>query len=510
MDQQVIISGAGPVGCWLACELQLAGVQTLLIEQTQSISPQSRALTIHPRTIEVFAMRGAHHEMLQEAIRIPSGHFAIFEHRLDFKTLDTDFAFTLVIPQARITEILQARALALGALIRRGEKVCQFTEDAQGVRVLIENQQGQYTAQAQWLIGCDGTRSTVRKQAEIAFPGTDATVFGWLSDVTLSYPPQGHLVGKWGLEGTALIAQLPDGQHRLVGVSPDEVGGPRPGELSLEELREKVRAIFGSDFGLHSPTWLSRYGNASRLAERYRVGRILLAGDAAHQHMPAGGVGLNVGIQDAMNLGWKLAAVINEWMPDSVLDTYHHERHPVGQDVLEHTQAQTALISNFSIEGKELRSLLNSLIRQTPDLEKTLAERLSGLSVAYPASDPHAHPLVGRRAANHSLDDEHSLFTLLERGVHVLLVLGTQALADIHSSEHFGVRVVLHAVEPLRWSPAWHGATALLVRPDGHIAWASGESDPGRLQVHIAQVLEPFSHPVPMRLGAVENSRLSA
>ena len=510
MDQHVIISGAGPVGCWLACELQLAGVQTLLIEQTPTISPQSRALTIHPRTIEVFAMRGAHHEMLQEAVRIPSGHFAIFEHRLDFKTLDTDFAFTLVIPQARITEMLQARALALGAVIRRGEKVCQFTENAQGVSVLIENDQGAYTAEAQWLIGCDGTRSTVRKQAGIAFQGTDATVLGWLGDVTLVERPTAPLVGQWGLDGTALIAQLPGGQHRVVGVSPDDVGGARPAELSFEEFRHKVRAIFGTDFGMHSPTWLSRYGNASRLAEHYRAGRILLAGDAAHQHMPAGGVGLNIGIQDAMNLGWKLAAVINGWMPDTLLDTYHHERYPVGQDVMEHTQAQTALISNFSVEGQELRSLLNNLIQQTPELEKKLAERLSGLSVFYPPSEHNAHPLVGQRAANHSLDDGKRLFTLLEPGAHVLLVQRTQAHADLSESAHLGPRVVLHSVEPRMWSQAWHGVGALMVRPDGHIAWVSDESDPARLQAQIAQVLESFGHSLPTRAGAAANSHLSA
>lgn len=492
MEHQVIISGAGPVGCWLACELQLAGVQTLLIEQTAAISPQSRALTIHPRTIEVFAMRGAHHEMLAQAVRIPSGHFAVFEHRLDFKRLDTRFAYTLAIPQARITAILQERARSLGADIRRSEKVCRFEQSQEGVSVWIENSdQEQYVVTAQWLVGCDGTRSTVRQQAGIAFPGTDATVLGWLGDATLTDPPDGVMIGEWGLNGTAMVAKLPDGQHRLVGLSPDDVNRPWPGDLPLEELREKVRAVFGTDFGLHSPSWLSRYSNTSRQAENYRKNRVFLAGDAAHQHMPAGGVGLNIGIQDAMNLGWKLAAVVNGWMPDSLLDSYHQERYPVGQDLLEHTQAQTALMSCFSVEGIELRSFLNKLIKQSPALEKTLAERLSGLNVAYPSPAPGAHALVGRRAADQDLADGKSLFGLLEQGCYVMLDLSghdddgmacSGSWRAVWCRSSLGVR-----------SEGWERVTAVLIRPDGYIAWASNEQDATRLRAAIRQILAPFS-----------------
>lgn len=491
MEHQVIISGAGPVGCWLACELQLAGVQTLLIEQTATISPQSRALTIHPRTIEVFAMRGAHHEMLAQAVRIPSGHFAVFEHRLDFKQLDTRFDYTLAIPQARITAILQERARSLGADIRRSEKVCRFEQNPEGVSVWIENSQlEQYVATAQWLVGCDGTRSTVRQQAGIAFPGTDATVLGWLGDAMLTDPPEGVMIGEWGLNGTAMVAKLPDGQHRLVGLSPDDVNRSWPGDLPLEELREKVRAVFGTDFGLHSPSWLSRYSNTSRQAESYRKNRVFLAGDAAHQHMPAGGVGLNIGIQDAMNLGWKLAAVINGWMPHSLLDSYHQERYPVGQDLLEHTQAQTALMSCFSVEGMELRAFLNKLIKQSPALEKTLAERLSGLSVLYPSTVPGDHALVGRRAADQDLVGGQSLFGLLEQGHYVMLEVSGHDNDELECPE--GLKAVLYRSSLAVRSEGWEHVTAVLIRPDGYIAWASNEQDATRLRLAMRHALTPF------------------
>ena len=478
MRYQVIISGAGPAGCWLACELQLAGIQTLVIEQTPAISPQSRALTIHPRTIEVFAMRGAHETMLREAVRIPSGHFGILDHRLDFKPLNTEYAFTLAIPQARITAILQERARALGADVRRGERVSHFEEGPNSVSVAIEGPSGTYTAEAQWLAGCDGTRSMVRTQAGIPFPGTDATVLGWLGDATLAEPPEGVMIGKWGLNGTAMVAKLPDGQHRLVGISPDDVNRAWPGELALDELRAKVIAIFGTDFGLHSPSWLSRYSNASRQAESYRKGRILLAGDAAHQHMPAGGVGLNIGIQDAMNLGWKLAATLHGWAPDSLLDSYHQERHPVGQDLLEHTQAQTALMSCFTQEGIELRAFLNKLIKELPSLENALAERLSGLHVAYPSLNPRAHPLVGKRAPELSFNGtKQGLFSLLSSGRHVLLDLTGQASPDAASGAVAQTRLIVQRAGLAPTGTAWDGLTAALIRPDGYVAWASDEQD---------------------------------
>lgn len=476
VSYQVIISGAGPVGTWLACELQLAGVATLVLDQAPEISPQSRALTIHPRTIETFAMRGAHHRMLEEAVRIPRGHFAVFDHWLDFRHLNTSYAFTLAIPQARITALLQERAVALGADVRRGHRVTDFVEHEASVSVSIVGPDGPYRVEADYLAGCDGTRSVVRQSADIDFAGTNFTVLGWLTDVVLTDPPDGAMIGKWGLNGTAMVAKLPNGEYRVVGISPDDVRTDWPGELTFEEVRSNTIAIFGTDFGMHSPSWLSRYSNTSRQAEIYRKGRVVLAGDAAHQHFPAGGVGLNVGIQDAMNLGWKLAATINGWAPESLLDSYHQERHPVGQDLLEHTQAQTSLMSCFTIEGAELRSFLNKLVKEHPSLEATLAERLSGLHVAYPASTPGAHPLVGRCVTDLEFDDGgKGLFSLLEKGRHVLLDLTSKAYPPSQTgSRHLEV----HRGRLARKRYAeWAKITAALIRPDGYVEWASEETD---------------------------------
>ncbi|WP_280417927.1 FAD-dependent monooxygenase [Nocardia carnea] len=496
MNRQVVIAGGGPTGFWLACELQLAGVSTLLLEQNLTIPPHSRALTIHPRTVEVFASRDMHAQFLEEGGRIPSGHFAILDDRLDFEPLDTEFAFTLAILQARTTEILEHRALELGAEVRRGHQVTGFVEQSGSVSVTVDGPEGPYTVDADYLVGCDGTRSTVRQCAGIDYRGTDFTVLGWLGDVIFDNPPEEHAISRWGLDGSVLIVRLPDGRHRLAGLCPDDVRTDWPGEFTFEELKSKTRAIMGTDFGMHSPTWLSRYSNTSRQAECYRKGRVLLAGDAAHQHMPAGGVGLNIGIQDAMNLGWKLAATVNGWAPEGLLDSYHEERHPVGQDLLEHTQAQTALMTAFSVEGKELRSLFSKLIAEQPSLENALAERLSGLSVRYATAGQDAHMLVGRRAPDLTFENsDETLFGLLTEAKYVLLDLTSAGhtaprALQAEAARQAG-RLTIHRA-PLSSGNdrrAWGSVTAVLVRPDGYVAWASEASDPGDLSVAIDEVI---------------------
>lgn len=315
------------------------------------------------------------------------------------------------------------------------------------------------------VVGCDGTRSVVRDAAGIAFPGTEATTWGWLGDVVLDDPPPGP-VSVSGPSGGLMVVPLPDGVHRIVGGDPDGGRPGRPGALTLDELREKVVAISGGDYGLRDPRWLSRFGNATRQAERYRSGRVLLAGDAAHMHFPTGGVGLNVGLQDAANLGWKLAAVVRGEAPDALLDTYHDERHPVGADLLASTRAQTALMTGHSPEGQALRALLSGLIADLPELSRTLAERLSALSVAYPAGG--GHRLAGTRAPDLVLGGTR-LFGLLRTGRHVLLDLagGTRPAEGV--TLHRGPLSVPHA--------HWAGVTAALIRPDGHVAWASDDPD---------------------------------
>ncbi|MBU6534189.1 FAD-dependent monooxygenase [Streptomyces mayonensis] len=511
MGKNVVVVGGGPTGMWLACELRLAGVPTVVLEQDVDIDQHSRALTVHPRTIETLALRGAHGDLLAEGGRIPSGHFAVLDDRLDFRPLDTDFPFTLTIPQARTTELLQARAVALGADVRRGHRVtdCAATgaeatggEVADGVvdggevAVSVQGPDGAYVLEAAYVVGCDGTRSLVRERAGIDFDGTRFTALGALADVVLADPPSGPVTSEWTTDGTLMLVPLSGGRHRIALHSPEDLRTDWPGEPTLEEIRARVRRIAGTDYGMHSPSWLSRYGNTSRLARHYRKGRFLLAGDAAHQHMPMGGVGLNVGVQDAMNLGWKLAATLQGRAGDALLDTYHDERHPVGADTIEHTQAQTALMAGFSPQGSALRSLLGKLIAQQPQLRDALAGRLSGLSVQYPPPGPHHHPLTGHRAPNLRLSDTEHLFDLLRDGRPVLVDFGR---VDGLGTGGVDARTNRYRCPPggEQSRPAWAAVSAALIRPDGYVGWASDETDPDALSAETGKAVAALHHPEP-------------
>ncbi|GIF20437.1 2-polyprenyl-6-methoxyphenol hydroxylase-like FAD-dependent oxidoreductase [Actinoplanes tereljensis] len=392
-ETDVVIVGAGPTGLWLAAELRLGGATVTVLETRTERDPNSKALTIHPRTIEILDCRGVAETFLAEGVRIPNGHFGGLPDRMDFAVLDTPYPFTLALPQARTEELLEARARALGATIRRGCRVIGLAD--RGVELA-----GGKTVPARFVVGCDGTRSVVRTAAGVDFPGTDATTWGFLGDVVLDEP---RLANYAGPDGGLMMVPMGGGITRLVGATPDTTG---PGELGLDELRASVQRIAGTDFGMRDPVWLSRFGNATRQAVTYRRGSVLLAGDAAHQHFPTGGVGMNVGIQDAHNLGWKLAAVVTGRAAEPLLDTYHEERHPVGAALLEHTRAQTALMTGWTPEGQALRALLSRLIATAPDMSRQLAERLSGLDVAY---------ATGRRVPN--LDG--TLFERLRTGQHI-------------------------------------------------------------------------------------------
>ncbi|MET8545192.1 FAD-dependent monooxygenase [Kitasatospora sp. NPDC004799] len=469
-DQRVVVAGGGPVGLWLAAELRLGGVPVTVVEERTGIDTRSRALTVHPRTIEILASRGVHGRLLAEGVPIPGGHFGMLDTRLDFRVLRSPYPYTLAIPQARTEELLEEHALALGARILRGHRVAGFTEGPGSVTVDVEGPEGRFGIGAAYLVGCDGARSTVRTAAGIGFPGTPSTVLGWLGDVVLDNPPERGGYGCFGPRGTLLVVAMPGGLHRLVGLTPDDVTTEWPGDLTLDELRAKTVSMAGHDFGMRDALWLSRYGNATRLADEYRRGRVLLAGDAAHQHFPAGGVGMNVGIADAHNLGWKLAATLGGRAGEGLLDTYDAERRPVGVDLTDTSRAQVALMTAFSPQGLDLRALLGEMIGVNPQLNKDLAERVSGLAVAYPPTDPAAHPVTGTRAPDLALGGT-TLFALLTEGTHVLLDL-TGAGAGPAGP---GLRV--HAATPGGAPASWSDVRAALIRPDGYVAWAGAELD---------------------------------
>ncbi|MFD4632360.1 FAD-dependent monooxygenase [Streptomyces sp. NPDC058284] len=452
MDDVVVV-GAGPVGLWLAAELRLGGASVTVIEPRPAPDPHSKALTLHPRTIEILDSRGVAEPFLAEGVPIPDGHFGGLDDRMDFKALDTPFPFTLALPQTRTEELFEARARSLGATVRRGHRVTALHEEG----VVVE---GGEVVRARYVVGCDGAGSTVRQEAGIDFPGTDATAWGWLGDVVLDEPPSGGFANVTSPRGGLMVVPLPGGVHRIVGGDPDSLRTGRPGELTLPELRAKVVNIAGSDFGMRDPAWLSRFGNASRQASVYRRGRVLLAGDAAHMHFPAGGVGLNVGVQDAMNLGWKLAAVATGRADSALLDTYEAERRPVGADLVVHTQAQTALMMAYSADGQALRGVLSGLIATVPELSRHLAERLSGLDVDYG---------TGRRAPDLRFTDDSRLFELLRPGRHVLLDFTGDAVPHAVPADTVRVRTELAEKED---RADWAAVSAALIRPDGHLEWS--------------------------------------
>ncbi|MEV7598990.1 FAD-dependent monooxygenase [Kitasatospora sp. NPDC089797] len=467
---QVVIAGAGPVGLWLAAELRLHAIDVTVLEERTEPDPHSRATSLHPRTLEMLDSRGLAAPFLAEGVHVPGGHFAALPARLDYSRLDTPHRYTLGLPQARTEELLADHARAAGADLRRGHRVTGLTQDDEAVTVHAEGPDGPYRLRTAHLVGCDGSRSTVRRAAGIDFPGTPATFWAWMGDVVLDAPPRTPALTNE--HGSLMVFPLPGGIHRVVG-NDTATSRTRPdGPPSFDQLRAKVRRIAGTDYGMRDPGWLSTFGNAARQAARYRLGRVLLAGDAAHSHFPAGGPGLNVGLQDAFNLGWKLARVLHGTAPDTLLDSYHAERHPVGADLLRSTRAQSGLMVDHSPEVLALRDLLAELIDGVDQFCDNLAERAAGLAVRYPAADPDAHPLTGTRAP-----DLHpagtTLFTLLRPGHPVLLDLTGSTRLD-HLA---GPGLTLHSAPLTRPHPAWDTATAALVRPDGHLAWRTDTTD---------------------------------
>lgn len=469
----VVIVGAGPVGLLLARELRIAGVSTVVLERRTRRSPHSKALTLHPRTAEILAMRALAAPLLESAPRIPSGHFGVLEQRLDFTELDTDFPFTLVVPQRDTEQLLEDAALRAGVEIRFGHRVRTLRQTDDAVVLEVQDGASTYALTADYVVGCDGAQSIVRAAAGIDFPGSESTTFGYLGDVVLDDPPPGGVLSHHSGSGVVMIVPLPGGLFRFVGVDPAR---QNPGAaLDLGELRDTVTRIAGTDFGMRDPVWLSRFGNSARLAARYRTGRVLVAGDAAHIHFPAGGVGLNVGLQDAFNLGWKLAAVVRRRAPASLLDTYHAERHPVGADLLVSSQAQTAIITAFSAEGQALRCLLNELLGDVGDLGSTLAARLSGLSVRYPAGDG-ADRLVGTRTPNLDVTTDTGparLFDLFGTGRFVLLERdGTRT----HDRDDSVVTAHIDDAASARLGGGGNSLRSILIRPDGHVMWVLRDS----------------------------------
>lgn len=473
MDTDVIIAGAGPTGLLLAGELRLAGIDVILIDRLPGRSGQSRAGGIHARSMEILDQRGMLEPFLAGGIPIQAGHFAGLP--LDTSTLATRYPYTLNILQGAIEQLLEQHVEALGSTVRWSHELVDLGPLTDGVEAGVYGPGGTERLRARYLVGCDGGRSSVRKLANIDFDGTPATLTALLGDVELTDPPDEQIFMRRCPGGDYSVLGFRDGWYRVMTTVYDRATDPDE-PATLDTLRESLCDIAGTDFGIRNPQWVSRFADAARQADRYRVGPVLLAGDAAHVHMPFGGQGLNTGVQDAMNLGWKLAAVVRGDAPDTLLDSYHHERHPVGARVVHNSRAQTAL-ARPGPHNDALRDIMRGLLA-TPAGNESIAAMITALDVSYPAGD--GHPLLGRRMPDVDLttdDGPAPAYRLLHGGRPVLLDLGAGVTADDLSGWADRVDLVSARCAATRWAVPVLGEVAapgaLLIRPDGHVAWAA-------------------------------------
>ncbi|MEU5875327.1 FAD-dependent monooxygenase [Glycomyces sp. NPDC047369] len=478
---QVAITGAGPTGLMLACELRLAGVDVLVLEREHARrTVESRAGGLHARTLEVLDQRGLADRFLERGRRRPGAHYAGLP--LDLADLPTRFPYLLLLMQSEVERLLEERALETGASILRGAELAGFGQDGDGVTLGLADGT---SLRADYLVGCDGGRSTVRRLARIGFPGTPATMTAMLGDVHLTDPPEREIFQERRADGSFSVLKFGPDWYRVITNEFDRVRD-RDDPVTLDVLSAAMRKIAGTDFGMHSPRWLSHHGDAARQADRYRDRRVLLAGDAAHVHFPAGGQGLNTGVQDAVNLGWKLAAVVRGQAPDSLLDTYGAERHPVAARVLQNTRAQTALW-RVDDHTSALRDTMADLLG-VDGVRTRLAGEITAIDTRYPM--PGSDDLLGRRMPDLDLEGGR-VSDLLHRGRAVLLDLaGLRGLEAVAAGWTGGADLV-------RARPAApFGADAVLIRPDGHVAWAArpgAEPDLDALRAALATWLGPMA-----------------
>ncbi len=450
----VIVVGSGPTGLMLAAELRLHGVHVIVLEKDAEPTKVVRALGLHARSVEVMDQRGLLDRFLALGQQYPVGGFFAGIAKPS-PELDTAHPYVLGIPQTVTDRLLAEHATGLGAEIRRGRELVGLSQDDHGVTADLADGTRLH---ARYLVGCDGGRSTVRKLLGVGFPGEPAKVETLLGELEVAVPAETLTAVVAEVRKTQLrfgATPLGDGAYRIV-VPAEGVAEDRSVPPTLDEVKHQLRAVAGTDFGVHSPRWLSRFGDATRLAERYRVGRVLLAGDAAHIHPPAGGQGLNLGVQDAFNLGWKLAAEVAGWAPDGLLDTYQAERHPVAADVLDNTRAQMHLMS-LDPGARAVRRLVSELM-DFKEVNRHLIEKITATGIRYDFGE--GHELLGRRLRDVGLK-RGRLYPLMHGG-RGLLLDQTGRLAVTGWADR--VDHVVDVSEEL-------DVPAVLLRPDGHVAW---------------------------------------
>jgi 2-polyprenyl-6-methoxyphenol hydroxylase-like FAD-dependent oxidoreductase len=493
----VIIAGAGPTGLTLATELRRGGANVLLLDRRSNRGVDgSRAAGMQPRTIEMLDQRGVADRFLTAGPPSNLGNFAGI--RLDYSTLPSRFPYAINIMQAETEQLLEEIAAELGAPVRWSTEVTAARQVGDGVEVTVEGSDGAETLRGSYLVGCDGGRSAVRKLTGVGFPGTDATMACLIGDVELDEPPQRPLFLDRRESGVITAIQFRPGWYRVVTTERERsVGANDP--VTIDELRASAVRVAGTDYGMRSPRWLSHFNDAIRQADRYRVGRVLLAGDAAHIHLPAGGQGMNMGMQDAFNLGWKLAAVMRGDAPDDLLDTYHGERHSADADILKVIRAQSVLCDPGP-RTAELYEIFTHLVG-FGDVDRYLSARLSGLDMRYPIAGEH--PLLGRRVPDVSIQCDGAasrIYNLLHPAKGVLLDLSaSEQLCAAASGWKGRVEVVQASCSSDPWevpgAEAISVPTAVLIRPDGYVCWVNdADQDLSLLRESLTKWCGPGAH----------------
>ncbi|MGW2521392.1 FAD-dependent monooxygenase [Streptomyces sp. NPDC001617] len=476
----VVVVGAGATGLMLANELAIAGVSVVVLDREAGRLSHSKALALQPRTAEVFDLRGLIDGARDRSLASANGHFGGLPVPLTYEGWSTRYPYMVAITQSETEALLEEHAAANGVAVRREHELTVLAQDEEGVTATMRTPQGEQRVRGRYLVGCDGGRSVVRKLLGVNFPGTPAVRYSVAADVlleeTAAEPANqwGALAKMFGQRNASgqFVALLPLGErnfYRLTYTDPSISAETRDIPVPKERLEEVLQSQYGEKARIAEVQWVSSFGDASRQAERYRVERVLLAGDAAHIHLPAGGQGLNLGVQDAMNLGWKLAAEVKGWAPDGLLDTYESERHPVAAQVLENTRVQSLFFYPAADERMEAMRELFTTLMAFPDVNRHLAGLVSGLGIRYPM-EGEQHDLLGARLPDIELtasDTPQRTSVLLRTGKGLLLTGDDRHAA---TAKPWAERV--DVVRTSRLSVSGTVADALLVRPDGYICWA--------------------------------------
>lgn len=477
---EVVIVGAGPTGLLLAGDLAEAGVRCTVLERRVDEANTTRAFGVHARTLEELDVRGLADELVATGAKVDRlqlfGNVAI-----DLSTLPSRFPYLLITPQYEVERVLMARARKAGATITTGADVTGVDQDDRGVDVHVAYADGrEEMIHAGYAVGADGVHSSVREAIGMPYPGESVLRSIMLADVRLSESPPETLVVDASRDTFAFMAPFGDGWFRIFcwdlrNQQPDNA------PVDLAEIAEVTRRSLGSDYGMHDPRWISRFHCDERQVPRYRDGRVFLAGDAAHCHSPAAAQGMNTGLQDSVNLGWKLIAVLRDGADDALLDSYDAERHPVGHLVIRSSGALVRAATLRPWVERMARNLIGGIAMRVKPIAGRVGGTISGLSIDYPAP-PGAHPAVGTRAPDVPLEDPHGrLYEVLRGGRFVLIS---------------PVRVPLEGLEGRRViavTPAETGVPTTLIRPDGYVAWASDETAPRRLADAVRDALAPYS-----------------